>query len=137
MHNLRRPLWVTGSSRFVLRVPLSSYALHCLPQNDLDYIDDNAEKLGRQKMRSDAMKRQFAIHDYARTQKSLATCSFCFAEDDTPPKAPIIAMGTRVYLSCTLNEELVSGHCLIVPIQHHLNMLEGDDDVWDEVRVRM
>jgi len=31
-------------------------------QNDLDYIDDNAEKLGRQKMRSDAMKRQFAIN---------------------------------------------------------------------------
>ena len=44
-------------------------------------------------------------------------------------------MGTRVYLSCTLNEELVNGHCLIVPIQHHLTMLEGDDDVWDEVRV--
>jgi hypothetical protein len=32
------------------------------PQNNLDYIDDNAEKLSRQKMRSDAMKRQFAIH---------------------------------------------------------------------------
>lgn len=31
-------------------------------QNSLDYIDDNAEKLGRQKMRSDAMKRQFAIN---------------------------------------------------------------------------
>lgn len=31
-------------------------------QNDLDYIDDNAEKLGRAKMRSDGMKRQFAIH---------------------------------------------------------------------------
>ena len=30
-------------------------------QNDLDYMDDNAERLGRQKMRSDAMKRQFAI----------------------------------------------------------------------------
>lgn len=44
-------------------------------------------------------------------------------------------MGTRVYLSCTLNEELVPGHCLIVPIQHHLAMLEGDDDVWDEVKV--
>jgi len=25
-------------------------------------MDDNAERLGRQKMRSDAMKRQFAIH---------------------------------------------------------------------------
>lgn len=44
-------------------------------------------------------------------------------------------MGTRVYLSCTLTDELVDGHCLIVPIQHHLNMLEGDDDVWDETRV--
>lgn len=31
-------------------------------QNDLDYMDDNAERLGRQKMRTDAMKRQFAIH---------------------------------------------------------------------------
>jgi hypothetical protein len=86
-------------------------------------------------MRSDAMKRQFAIHDYARTQKMLATCPFCFGDDDSPPKAPVIAMGTRTYLSCTLNEELISGHCLIVPMQHHLNMLEGDDDVWDEVRV--
>jgi hypothetical protein len=124
-------------------------------QNDLDYMDDNAEKLGRQKMRSDAMKRQFAVHgqshilphffyvlpidvrcsDYKRTQRVLATCQFCFGEDDSPPKAPVIAMGTRAYLSCTLTEELVPGHCLIVPIQHHLAMLEGDDDVWDEVRV--
>ena len=105
-------------------------------------------------MRSDAMKRQFAINgklvscsfltnpfakgerlDYKRTQKVLASCSFCYGDDDSPPRAPAVAMGTRVYLSCTLTEELVPGHCLIVPIQHHLNMLEGDDDVWDEMRV--
>ncbi|KAK0221827.1 CwfJ C-terminus 1-domain-containing protein-like protein [Armillaria fumosa] len=103
-------------------------------QNDLDYMDENVEKLSRQKMRSDAMKRQFAIHDYKRTQQVLATCHFCFGEDDSPPKAPVIAMGTRAYLSCTTSEELVKGHCLIVPIQHHLTMLDGDDDVWDEVR---
>ena len=48
----------------------------------------------------------------------------------------MVALGTRVYLSCTTNEELVDGHCLIVPIQHHLTMLEADDDVWDEVKVR-
>ncbi|TFY75189.1 hypothetical protein EWM64_g8821 [Hericium alpestre] len=101
---------------------------------DLDYTDDNAEKLARQKMRSDAMKRQFAIQDYKRTQQALATCPFCYGEDDSLPKAPVIALGTRVYLSCTLQEELVPGHCLIVPIQHHLTMLEADDDVWDEVR---
>ena len=74
--------------------------------------------------------------DYKRTQKVMASCAFCFGEYDSPPKAPVIAMGTRVYLSCTTNEELVDGHCLIVPIQHHLTMLEGDDDVWEEVRVR-
>ena len=31
----------------------------------------------------------------------------------------------------------MDGHCFIVPIQHHLTMLEGDDDVWDEVRVSL
>ncbi|KAK7682399.1 hypothetical protein QCA50_014604 [Cerrena zonata] len=103
-------------------------------KNDLDYMDDNVEKLARKKMRSDAMKRQFAINDYKRTQQALATCPHCFGEDDSPPKAPVVAMGTRVYLSCTLHEELVEGHCLIVPIQHHLTMLEGDDDVWDEAK---
>ena len=66
----------------------------------------------------------------------MASCAFCFGEDDSPPKASVIAMGTRVYLSSTTNEELVDGHCLIVPIQHHLTMLEGDDDVWEEVKVR-
>lgn len=66
----------------------------------------------------------------------MAECPFCYGEDDSPPKAPVVAMGTRAYLSCTIAEELMNGHCLIVPIQHHLNMLEADDDVWDEVRVR-
>ena len=73
--------------------------------------------------------------DYKRTQKALSSCNFCYGEDDSPPKVAIIATGTRVYLSCTLTEELVKGHCLIVPIQHHLNMLEADDDVWEETRV--
>ena len=65
----------------------------------------------------------------------LATCPFCYGEDDSLPKAPIVAMGTLCYLSCSTVQELVTGHCYIVPIQHHLSMLEGDDDLWDEVRV--
>ena len=75
------------------------------------------------------------LSDYKRTQKALATCQFCYGEDDSLPKAPIVAMGTRAFLSCIQNEELLDGHCLIVPIQHYLTMLEADDDVWDEVRV--
>lgn len=31
-------------------------------QDDLDYMDENAERLARRKMKSDAMKRQFAIN---------------------------------------------------------------------------
>ncbi|KZS90512.1 hypothetical protein SISNIDRAFT_430789 [Sistotremastrum niveocremeum HHB9708] len=103
-------------------------------EDDLEYMDDNADKLGRRKMRTDAMRRQFAIHDYAKTQKVMATCPHCFKEDDSPPSAAVIAMGTRAYLACTTSQELVDGHAHIVPIQHHLTMLEADDDVWDEVR---
>ncbi|RPD77778.1 hypothetical protein L226DRAFT_532550 [Lentinus tigrinus ALCF2SS1-7] len=103
-------------------------------QNNEDYMDENADKLARKKMRADFMKRQFAINDYKKTMKVLASCPFCYGEDDSLPKAPIVAMGTRVYLSCTLNEELTEGHCLVVPIAHHLSTLEGDDDMWDEVR---
>ncbi|KAI5454070.1 Pre-mRNA-splicing factor cwf19 [Naganishia albida] len=100
---------------------------------DLDYMDDNVEKLARRKMKSDAMKRAFAVNDYAKTKKALDSCPFCY-QDDAPPRAQIVAMGHRTYLACTQNEELVDGHCLIVPLQHHLSLLELDDDGWDEIR---
>lgn len=75
--------------------------------------------------------------DYAKTRKVLASCVHCYGEDDSPPKAAVVAMGTRCYLACTTQQELVPGHCQIVPIQHHLCMLEGDDELWDEVRVSL
>ncbi|WVQ83928.1 hypothetical protein IAT38_006072 [Cryptococcus sp. DSM 104549] len=102
-------------------------------EDDTDYMDDNAEKLARRKMKSDAMKRAFAINDYARTKKALDSCPFCY-QDDLPPQTAIVALGTRTYMCCTQTEELVPGHCLIVPLQHHMSMLEMEDDDWDEVR---
>ena len=47
----------------------------CTLQADMEYMDDNAEKLARQKMRSDAMKRQFAIHG-TMTISDAATANF-------------------------------------------------------------
>lgn len=38
-------------------------------------------------------------------------------------------------MCCTLTEELVPGHCLIVPIQHYMSSLEMDDEDWEEVKV--
>ena len=72
--------------------------------------------------------------DYARTKKALDTCAFCYQEEG-PPKAPIVAIGHRAYLSCTQNEELVDGHCIIVPIQHYTSTLDLDDDEWEEIKV--
>lgn len=158
MLNLRELSWAIPSSRYEgsqVNPFRKIFMTHYVMQTDLEYMDDNAEKLGRKKMRSDAMKRQFAVHgkyslvsglfhaltflrvDYARTKRILDTCPHCYGEDDSPPKVGVIAMATRCYLAATTHEELVEGHCHIVPIQHHLSMLEGDDDLWDEVRVRL
>lgn len=46
-----------------------------------------------------------------------------------------MALGKKTYLCCTLTEELVPGHCLIVPLQHHMSTLEMDDEEWEEVKV--
>ncbi|KAH8925726.1 hypothetical protein BT69DRAFT_1216194 [Atractiella rhizophila] len=104
-------------------------------EDDLDYMDDNADRLARKKMKTDAMKRRFAVQDFARTKKALENCSFCYGDDGvTLPKAGMVALGTRAYLAVTEFEELTEGHCIIVPLQHHLNMLEADDETWEEVK---
>jgi len=72
--------------------------------------------------------------DYARTKKALDSCPFCW-QDDRNPLAAIVALGQKTYLSCTLTEELVPGHCLIVPQQHCMSTLELDDEDWEEIRV--
>jgi hypothetical protein len=46
-------------------------------------------------------------------------------------------MGTRCYLAVTTNEELVNGHVCFIPNQHHSTTLEGDDDLWEEIKVRL
>lgn len=105
-------------------------------KGDFDYLDENAERLARKKMRSDALKRQFAINDFAKTKKALESCRFCFQnEGESPPLARVVASGTRAYLAVPEFEPLVEGHCLIVPIQHNLTTLEAEDDTWDEIKV--
>lgn len=73
--------------------------------------------------------------DYKRTQEALERCRFCY-HDSQPPQCAMISLATQTYLALPLVQELVPGHCLIVPLQHVTSMLECDDDVWDEVRVR-
>lgn len=103
-------------------------------QNNLDYVDENAEKLARKKMKSDVLKKAFAVQDYARTKKALDNCTLCFGDEGEIPKSAMVALGTRAYLGLLDNEELIKGHCRIVPIQHHFSSLDADEETWDEIK---
>ncbi|ETS64741.1 hypothetical protein PaG_00696 [Moesziomyces aphidis] len=105
---------------------------------DLEAQDDEAHRYAKKKMRADAVKRQFAIGDYARTQKALDRCRFCWQDEGAkPPRAVVVSSGYRAYLAVPEVEaitERAEDHVLIVPMQHHLSLLEADDDTWDELR---
>lgn len=75
-----------------------------------------------------------AISEFKKMQKVLNTCPLC-EQDDKPPIAPVISLGTRVFLTLQTEPELCNGGAIIVPIQHRVNMMECDDDEWEEVRV--
>lgn len=108
--------------------------------DDLEYLDENAEKLAKRVHKSEINLKNMAVHDYQKMNKILDTCPLCHHEDRQPPQdrpiAPIIALGTRVYLTLPTEPELkgAEGGAVIVPINHRTNLLECDDDEWEETR---
>ena len=103
--------------------------------NDLDYMDENAGKLAKRVQKSDINLRNVAISDFQKLNKILDNCPLCHHEDtDTPPIAPIVSLATRVYLTLPTEPELADGGACVVPIQHRTNLLECDDDEWEEIR---
>ncbi|KAK9767149.1 Pre-mRNA-splicing factor cwf19 [Basidiobolus ranarum] len=102
-------------------------------KDDLDYMDQNADKMATFKKMTDSQKRDFAVHDYKKSQSVLEKCDYCYQESN-PPRVPVVSLGVKTYLALPNYEELLPGHCLIVPTQHCLSTLECEDDVWDEIR---
>ncbi|KAJ9644173.1 Pre-mRNA-splicing factor cwf19 [Knufia peltigerae] len=103
--------------------------------NDLDYMDENANKLAKRVHKSETNLRNIAINDYQKMQRVLENCPLCFHEDtDTPPVAPVVSLGTRTFLTLPTEPELSPQSAVIVPMQHHTNLLECDDDEWEEIR---
>lgn len=101
--------------------------------NDMDYLDENAERLAKRVQRNEIDWKNMAVHEYKRMEKVLDECPLCF-HDTQPPLAPVIAAGSRVYLALPTNPALARYAATIVPISHHTNTLECDDDEWDEMR---
>ncbi|KAI0489963.1 hypothetical protein F4859DRAFT_174157 [Xylaria cf. heliscus] len=103
--------------------------------NDLDYMDENAEKLAKRVQKSELNLKNTAVNEFQKINKILDNCQLCHQEDrNLPPVAPVISLGTRVYLTLPTEPELSEGGAVIVPIQHRTNLLECDDDEWEEIR---
>lgn len=105
--------------------------------NDLDYMDENAAALARSVQKSDVNLRNTAISDFQKMKKILDRCPLCHHEDsDTPPVAPVVSLATRAFLTLPTSPEITPyGLCAsVVPIQHRANLLECDEDEWEEIR---
>ncbi|SMY19409.1 unnamed protein product [Zymoseptoria tritici ST99CH_1A5] len=104
-------------------------------KNDLDYMDDNAGNLSKKVIKSDSNLRNAAVGDFQKMQKILENCPLCYHEESNqPPTAPVVSLATRTYMTLTTEPEVAKGGAVIVPIQHRLNLLECDDDEWEEIR---
>ncbi|POS87869.1 hypothetical protein EPUL_000351 [Erysiphe pulchra] len=104
-------------------------------ESDLDYMDDNASKLAKQVHKSDISLKSIAVHEYQKMHHILDHCQLCYHEDKkSSPIAPVISLATRVYLTLPTQPELSEGGAVIVPIEHRTNLLECDDDEWEEIR---
>jgi Protein similar to CwfJ C-terminus 2/Protein similar to CwfJ C-terminus 1 len=103
--------------------------------NDLEYMDENAIKLAKRVHKSEINLRNTAIGEFQKVNKILDNCPLCHREDtNTPPVAPVVSLATRTYLSLPTEPELSSFGAIIVPTQHRTNLLECDNDEWEEIR---
>ena len=103
--------------------------------DNLDYMDENANKLAKRVQKSEINLKNAAISDFQKMNRILDSCQLCHQSDrNQPPVAPIVALATRVYLTLPTEPELSEGGAVIVPIEHKTNLLECDDDEWEEIR---
>lgn len=108
--------------------------------NDLEYLDENAEKLARRVHKSEASLKNVAVAEYTKLNRILDACPLCYHEDRQPPQnlplAPVVSLATRTYLTLPPAPELngAEGGAVVAPLAHRTNLLECDDDEWEEMR---
>ncbi|OBT67130.1 hypothetical protein VE03_04413 [Pseudogymnoascus sp. 23342-1-I1] len=104
-------------------------------ENNLEYIDDNTAKLAKTAPKSEMNLKNMAIGEFQKMNRILDACPLCHHEDrNQAPAAPIVSLGTRTFLTLPTTPEIADGGAVIVPIAHRTNLLECDDDEWDELR---
>ncbi|KAJ1991689.1 Pre-mRNA-splicing factor cwf19 [Coemansia sp. RSA 1358] len=111
--------------------------------NDLDYIDDNVERLSRKRReKTKEQQKQEAIGEYKTMESALGGCEMCFKQSENSdgstllvaPNFPMVSLGNRVYLALPSHESMNDGHCVIAPIEHVAgSSLKCDDNMWAEI----
>ncbi|ROT36689.1 hypothetical protein SODALDRAFT_351966 [Sodiomyces alkalinus F11] len=103
--------------------------------DDLEYMDENADKLAKRVYKSDINLKNTAVNEYQKLTRILENCPLCYHEDKGQlPIAPVVSLGTRVYMTLPTEPEVSEGGAVIVPLAHRKNLLECDDDEWEEMR---
>jgi hypothetical protein len=103
--------------------------------NDLEYMDENAEKLAKRVHKSEVNLKNMAVSEFQKMNRILENCPLCHKEDKgLPPIAPVISLATRVFMTLPTEPEISEGGAVIVPTAHRNNLLECDDDEWEEIR---
>ncbi|KAK4161934.1 CwfJ C-terminus 1-domain-containing protein-like protein [Cladorrhinum sp. PSN259] len=108
--------------------------------NDLEYLDENAAKLAKRVHKNETSLKNIAVSEYKKLNRILDSCPLCYHEDRAPPlnlpTAPVISLATRTFLTLPTNPELTGaeGGAIITPLTHRTNLLECDDDEWEEIR---
>ncbi|CEJ92681.1 Putative Cell cycle control protein [[Torrubiella] hemipterigena] len=103
--------------------------------DDLDYMDENADKLAKRVHKSEVNLKNMAVSEFQKMNRILDSCPLCHHEDtNKPPLAPVISLGTRTFVTLATEPEISPGGAVIVPITHRKNLLECDDDEWEEMR---
>ncbi|KAG6056122.1 hypothetical protein E4U32_005873 [Claviceps aff. humidiphila group G2b] len=103
--------------------------------NDLEYMDENASKLAQRVHKSELNLKSMAVTQFQRLNRVLDACPLCYHEEQNrQPIAPVISLATRVFLTLPPEPEISLGGAVIVPLSHRSNLLECDDDEWEEIR---
>lgn len=103
--------------------------------DDHDYMDDNAAKLAKRVHKSEANLKNVAVGEFQKLNKVLDNCALCHHDDSgRPPIAPVVSLATRTFLTLPTEPEVSPGGAMIVPMTHRRNLLECDEDEWEEMR---
>ncbi|KAL8736151.1 MAG: hypothetical protein Q9166_000306 [cf. Caloplaca sp. 2 TL-2023] len=128
---------IVNDAKFDVGLATQTFRAHTLiqTQNDLEYMDENAAKLAKRVQKSEINLKNTAISEFQKTNRILDNCPLCHHEDsNNPPAAPVVSLATRVYLTLPTEPEISDGGACIIPVQHRGNLLECDDDEWEEIR---